>query len=259
MTLKRYLPMCIAIIFLCSAVTAISLIKEGPPASLPANATVTLGESILVRQDMPVHLTLLSIERVHPANSTPAAEILIALKVSNAGNERVKARVSEDQRLGVRYPDSYEKRYHNYQGIQIPYYSWDITLEPGSTRTITYRIIPEGLGMIAFTSAMVTDEYGNQFESAPTMIKISCVPNGVCDTGENTIFCPHDCPSGGADGICDGIPDGRIDPDCQPGYDSDAISTPAPTTTPKSPSGAFLGIIAVLGALAVFFGKKGAA
>jgi hypothetical protein len=256
MTLKRILVSIITLILLCSAVTAIAVLKDGPPANLSPAANVTVGEYIQEKPETQAHPIKISIERVHPATSTPGTEITITLKVSNQNNERVRAKVFEDQRLGLTYLDSYEMRYHNYQAIRIPYYVWDITLEPGSSKTITYRVKPDAVGIIAFTQAMLIDEFGNQVEAAQTSIKISCIPNGVCDAGENTIYCPQDCPSGGADGICDGIPDAKVDPDCQPGFDPDATSTPVPTPTTKSPIGAYLVVIAVPGALAAFLLKR---
>lgn len=229
----RFLLVVSAFLVLCSSVMAISLIKEGPPAGLPAGANVTIGESVEERVDLPVHPTNLMVERIHPANATPASLITITLKVSNRGNERVRARLTEDQRPGLQYPDPIALRYHNYEALKIPYYSWNLTLEPGSTQTITYHVKPEAVGMIAFTAALLTDEYGNQVESAMTSIRVACIPNGVCDAGENTIFCPQDCPSGGSDGICDGSPDGKVDPDCEQGADPDSGVTPVTTTTKK--------------------------
>jgi hypothetical protein len=233
MTIQRFLLMAVAVLMLCSTVSAISIFKDGLPSNLTAGANVTIAENIRERPQTQAHLTSLSAERIHPANATPASLITIMLKVSNRGNERVKARLSEDLRPGVQYPDPIALHYHTYEALKIPYYSWDLTLEPGSTQTITYHVKPEAVGMIAFTAALLTDEYGNQVESAMTSIRVSCIPNGVCDAGENTIFCPEDCPRGGSDGICDGSPDGRIDPDCIQGYDPDAAPVPTPVPAKK--------------------------
>lgn len=256
MTPIRILLMAVAVMILCSSATAISLIKDEPPSSLPIGTNVTIGESIQERVDLPTHPTSIAVERIHPANVTPAMVITITLKVSNRGNERVRVRLTEDQRPGLQYTDSYELRYHNYEAMRIPYYSWDLTLEPRSTQMVTYHVKPEGVGMIAFTAALLTDEYGNQAESAMTSIKIACMPNGVCDAGENTIFCPQDCPSGSADGICDGFMDGKIDPDCRQNFDPDTGSIPVPSPTKKSPPGSYICIIAVTIALGVFLERS---
>lgn len=232
MTLKRFLLIALAIMVLCSAVSAISLFKDGLPSNLSAGANVTIAENLQEKPQTPAHSTSLSVERTHPAEATPASVITITLKVSNRGNERVRAGLAEDQRPGLVYPDSIPVKYHNFEAMKIPYYSWDLTLEPGAIRTITYNVKPEAVGMVAFTAALLTDEYGNQVESAMTSIRVSCSPNGICDPGENLIFCPKDCPSGGSDGICDGIPDGKVDPDCLPGADPDSGLTPTPAAIP---------------------------
>jgi hypothetical protein len=234
MTLKKFLLVILALMMLGGTASAISLFKDGLPANLSAGANVTIAESIEENPQTPAHVTSLAVERTHPGNTTPASVITISLKVSNRGNERGRARLAEDQRPGLVYPDSIPVKYHNYEAMRIPYYSWDLILEPGSTQTITYRVKPDAVGMVAFTAALLTDEYGNQVESAMTNIRVSCIPNGICDAGENLIFCPEDCPSGGSDGICDGVPDGKIDPDCLPGVDPDSGLTPTPTPAPAS-------------------------
>lgn len=234
MTLKNFLLVAVVFLVLCSSATAEIPVTGDRPLTLPPEATnVTVRENIQVRQDLPIHPTSLAVERVHPANATPVEEISIILKVSNLGNERVKVRLFEDQRPGVQYPDALTVHYHNYEALKIPYYMWEMTLEPGSTQTVTYHVKPEAVGTIAFTAALLNDEFGNQVESKMTSIRVACIPNGVCDAGENTIYCPEDCPSGSSDGICDGSPDGKVDPDCVQGYDPDTAETPAPIPTKK--------------------------
>jgi len=233
MTLKRFLAAVTAILILSSIVSAIPLFRDNLPSNLSAGANVSVAENILEKPQTTAHPTSLSVERIHPVNATPASLITVTLKVSNRGNERVRARLYEDQRPGVQYPDSLSVRYHNYEALKIPYYLWELTLEPGSTQTVSYHIKPEGVGTIAFTAAMLSDEFGNQVESKMTSIRVSCIPNGVCDAGENTIYCPEDCPSGSSDGYCDGSPDGKIDPDCVYGYDPDAGEEPAAIPTKK--------------------------
>lgn len=256
MSLQRFFLVAVVVLVLCSSAAAGAVIGEEPRVTPPPGANVTVRENILVRQDLPSHPTSLGVERIHTANTTPATLVTITLKVSNRGNERVKALLTEDQRPGLVYPDSSGLKYHTYQGIRIPYYAWDLTLEPGATRTITYDVKPEAIGMIAFTSAKLTDTYGNQVESPMTSIRVSCIPNGACDAGENTIFCPEDCLSGGSDGICDGFPDGKIDPDCIQGYDPDAgvTQTPAPIPTKQGllPGPSVAITVALLAVLFVF-------
>ena len=233
MTLKRFLAAVAVLLLLSSAVSAIPLFKDSLPSNLSAGANVSVAENILEKPQTPAHPTSLSVERVHPANATPSSLITVTLKVSNRGNERVKTRLYEDQRPGVQYPDPLAVRYHQYEALKIPYYMWELTLDPGSSQTVSYHVKPEAVGTIGFTAAMLSDEFGNQVESKMTSIRVACIPNGVCDAGENTIYCPEDCPTGSGDGFCDGTPDGKIDPDCVQGYDPDAVVTPAPVPTKK--------------------------
>jgi hypothetical protein len=251
MTLRRYLLILLALLILWNGVTAISPITDKRPANIPANATVNISEDIQEKPVIPVHATQLEIERIHSANAAPGTELAIALKISNHGVEHVNAQVYEDLRLGLEYLDTNELGYHIYEGLKIPYYTWKISLDPASTKTLTYRVIPKDVGLITFPSAIVIDEFSNHVESNTTLLTITCKPNGTCDPGENTIFCPQDCPSGSADDLCDGIQDNRIDPDCQSGFDPDA---PIPTQT--TPLNSFIGAAAVLGAFAMLFRKK---
>lgn len=219
------------VLILLPGVSAIKLIKDERPPNIPADAPVNVSEYTEPVQTITVHPTRLSIERKHPMEAAAGSSVTITLKLINAGSESVRATIFEDQRPGLTYPDPALISYLQYQGLRIPYFTWNVTLPAGSERTVTYHAMAQSPGMITFSSALLWDEFGNLFESAPTHIRITCVPNGRCDTGENTIYCPADCPSGSADGICDGIADNRIDPDCVTGYDPDAgIKAPKETT-----------------------------
>jgi thioredoxin 1 len=44
--------------------------------------------------------------------------------------------------------------------------------------------------------------------------EVDVCDDGYCDTHENYVICPQDCPSGVEDGYCDGIEDDICDPDC---------------------------------------------
>jgi hypothetical protein len=233
MTARHILLAFIAFALLCQAGSAIALLPVGPPTNLSAGDSVSENASLIVIPQTTVLPAALSIERLHPLNATPGADITVTLKVTNSGNRQVRAKVYEDQRPGATYLDSLVTKYHTYQALKIPYNAWDITLGPGATQSVTYRIRPQAVGVISFTPALVVDETGSQTEAKPTSIRVACIPNGVCDAGENTIFCPEDCPKGGSDGICDGSPDGKVDPDCVKGYDPDDPARPAATATKK--------------------------
>lgn len=244
---------------LCGGVAAIPVLKDGPPSDLPPNATVNISEYVQEIQTLPVQQGRYAIERTHPEKVTIGSEIIIYLKVTNLGESRADVRVYEDLRPGLEYQNPYEIRYHEFESLRIPYYTWSLTLNPRSSQTLTYRAVPKNVGMIAFPSAIVADDAGNRAESATTYLRVLCSPNGVCDPGENTLFCPEDCPSGSADDLCDGMQDNRTDPDCQAGYDPDsgpASTTPAPSPT-KAPLPGALCILAAGIALMILRRGKG--
>jgi hypothetical protein len=249
------MPLILAVLLLCSGAAAIPVLEGGLPPDLPENATVEIGEDIQEVETLPVQTGDFAIERIHPGTTTPGSEITISLKVTNRGTKSAEVRVYEDLRPGLKYPDTYEIGYHVYEALRIPYYTWTLSLGPGASKTLTYRAVPEAVGMVAFPSAIVTDAYGNRAESAATYLRVECSPNGVCDPGENTLFCPEDCPSGSADDLCDGIRDDRIDPDCQAGYDPDAgPATTIPPTT-EAPVGIGVVLLAIMG-VALLFARK---
>ena len=253
----KYMPLILAVILLCSGAAAIPVWEGDLPPDLPENATVEIREDIQEAVTMPVPTGKLAVERSHPATTTPGSEITISLKVTNRGTESAEVRVYEDLRPGLKYSDTYEIGYHVYEALRIPYYTWSLSLGPGASETLTYRAVPEAVGMIAFPPAIVNDASGNRTESAATYLRVECAPNGVCDSGENTFFCPEDCPSGSADDLCDGIRDQRIDPDCQAGYDPDAgPATTVPPTTQEVPLSCILFIPAILIALLLITRRK---
>ncbi len=68
----------------------------------------------------------------------------------------------------------------------------------------------------------LTLNLGTATGTPPTTTTVEC-GDGFCDPGENYLFCPKDCPSGGGDRYCDGLEDGVCDPDCRPEADPDCI------------------------------------
>ncbi|MDH7593807.1 MAG: hypothetical protein QHG99_05575 [Methanomicrobiales archaeon] len=256
---KKLLLYLLLLAFLSSMAAAIPVLKDGLPSDLPSNATVNISEYVQEVQTYPAQPGRYAIERTHPETVKIGSELTISLKVTNMGESRPDVKVYEDLRPGLDYQNPYEIGYHEYEALKIPYYVWSLTLNPASSQTITYRAIPKNVGMIAFPSAIVTDDAGNRAESAATYLKVLCVPNAVCDPGENTFYCPEDCPSGGADDLCDGMQDNRTDPDCQAGYDPDAgpePTTSAPTTTKASLSSP-LCILAAGIALLILLQRRG--
>lgn len=200
---------------------AIDSSPEETSMELPPDAVMEKKESLKEVEEIVIKETDLSIERIHPQEIKIGERLKITLKIKNLGNERVNFLVTETHKPGLEYPDEIEIKKLTYQGLEIPYYGWNLSLDPGKSIEQEYHIIPQSLGMVLFSPAVVSDEYGNSFNSNPTTLKITCHPDGKCGPGENYIFCPEDCPTGSADGICDGVEDGICDPDCEKEEDPD--------------------------------------
>jgi hypothetical protein len=239
------------VLCLCSTASAIKILEETPPADLPANATPEEVEVIEVAVTVtPVKQTDLSIERIAPANALAGEELQIILRLRNKGSETVKATVYEDLRPGFAYPEDRVVYVQHYEGLEVPYYRWDVTLSAGETEDLSYTVRVEHVGVISFTTALMQDEYGNLYESAAGSIVAECDPDGICGPGENYLFCPQDCPSGGSDGVCDGVKDNATDPDCAAGFDPDSGTTPPVTeATTRAAPGALVTIIAACAGL----------
>jgi len=202
-------------------VLAIEPFKEEPPSDLPLDAIPTEVEVLQPVEEVIKKDTKLVIERIHPEEAKIDETIEVTLKITNYSPEKVKFFVSEFHKPGLDYPDQIEIKTRQYQGLKVPYYLWEKSLEPGEETEIKYHLKSKGLGMILFSPALVSDEYGNAFESSPTTLKITCRANKRCDPGENYIFCPEDCQTGSVDGVCDGAADDRCDPDCLKDADPD--------------------------------------
>jgi hypothetical protein len=103
-----------------------------------------------------------------------------------------------------------------YDGLEIKYYNWEITVSPNSVKTIIYKIKPLSLGVYVITPTEVTSKSDNEIlYGNPVTFNVKCIPDDKCDNGENKATCPEDCSTGTADGICDYIADGVCDPDCE--------------------------------------------
>lgn len=148
---------------------------------------------------------------------------------------------------------------------ELPYYSWNVTLNPSSIYTITYKIKPLTLGTFKIPATKVTNVLGEVFYSDSLQISVLCNSNSICESnlGENYFNCPQDCPSGSADGVCDLIKDGKCDPDCTPGTDSDCVTTTTITTTTtsggKSSGSIYIYIIifvVIIAVIAIFFLRR---
>ncbi len=216
----------LSLIFIClllfaGSALAIEPLTEELPPDLPPDAELEQEEVLTEREEIVEKETDLAIIRIHAQEVKIGERVTVRLEIRNLGEERVEFLVSEMHKPGLEYPDEIEVKKLVYQGLELPYYGWQLSLEPGEETEVEYHITPQTTGMILFPPAIVSDQYGNNFESAPTTLEITCLPDGKCNPGENYIFCPEDCPTGSADGICDGVEDGVCDPDCEKGADPD--------------------------------------
>lgn len=153
-----------------------------------------------------------------------------------------------------------------------PYYSWNVTLQPLSIYTITYKIKPLSFGDLVIPPTEVRTSSGETFYSDSLSVSVKCNQNGICepDIGENYFTCREDCPSGSSDGICDLIKDGRCDPDCTPGADPDCLEVTTTSTTieiiettttlpvpkPSTPIYIYLIAVGVIAVLVIFLISK---
>ena len=214
----------ITVILLGGMVIAIEPLNDKRPVDVPEDAEVELVEEIEEYSPTPTKETHLKIERLHK-NEVHADSIAeIVLRITNEDDETIEVVVTEAHKPGLSYPDSKEIKKMQYEGLSIPYYDWTLKIPAKNSSVLMYRVKSTGVGMVMFSPAIVNDYFGNVFESAPTNIKFVCKPNGVCDSGENFIYCPGDCDTGSSDDICDGASDEKCDPDCEKEADPDCES-----------------------------------
>ncbi len=170
----------------------------------------------------------MSITRIIPKTAYPGEPFEVALIVKNLHNGPLETLTIDVKRPGHKYTNAPEAELMRYEGLNIYLLKWEETIEAGETKKYSYTISPSKPQTITFPVATVSDEHGNQFETAPARIDIICRSNGACDKGETYINCPDDCPTGSKDDACDGVKDGRVDPDCEADAEPDSIK---PTTT----------------------------
>ncbi|MBM3189095.1 MAG: DUF11 domain-containing protein, partial [Chloroflexi bacterium] len=151
--------------------------------------------------------------------------VAVDIVVRNLGREPVKLVVQETFLPGVEYVDLKPIK-GTYEAFEFLYAEWELALGDGEQKTIKYQAEPLGLGTYDFGTAAVASG-GKLYRDliarteASTLVRVFCEPNDRCDAGENSLYCPQDCQTGGKDGICDRVQDRRSDPDCMPGEDPD--------------------------------------
>ncbi len=190
---------------------------------LVRSSNMSVGETI-VHQPSQVNLSdgHLFITRVNPSEAYSGQEVEIKLIVNSTFNKPLQLTATEVLISDAVYLDkNITLSTINYDVIPVHYYIWHFSLEPHSSKTLTYHIKFNGLGTFSFSPATVSDQFGDKADSPATYITIKCQPNGQCEEDENYLFCPEDCNTGEKDKICDAAIDGKCDPDCEEGYDLD--------------------------------------
>ena len=143
----------------------------------------------------------------------------IAIVITNNENETVEVIVEETFVPGVAYLDL-EPMDGWYEGFNFLFYDWFLEIAPKSTETVLFEVLPTSVGYYPFMPTLVSAG-GSTYRASSPIVKVVCNPNGVCDRGENYIFCPQDCGTGIQDDFCDMVADGINDPDCEYGIDPD--------------------------------------
>jgi hypothetical protein len=80
--------------------------------------------------------------------------------------------------------------------------------------------------------------------------------DGICQENENAGTCQSDCRSGASDKYCDKLEDGVCDPDCAEAEDQDCSAAKGVNITQVVIIGAFLSILIVAAAFAVYMIRK---
>ena len=77
-------------------------------------------------------------------------------------------------------------------------YSWDVSLMPMEQKNIQYTVLVKKAGTYnLYPTAIVLD--GIAYFSNANIIDVKCVPDTICEEGENNYNCPQDCSKNSAE------------------------------------------------------------
>jgi parallel beta-helix repeat protein len=142
----------------------------------------------------------------------------ITIQVENLEPTDVDVLLQETFILNVEYELDREEMTQD--GITIEQHRRWLTVPAHGTEVVAFAVAPTEPGYYDFPSTRLLAG-DRTYETNPVRVKVLCDPNGLCDPGENFVFCPADCPTGVHDDYCDMVSDGVQDPDCEYGVDPD--------------------------------------
>jgi hypothetical protein len=211
----------------------------------------------------------LTLRRTVPESVYVGQEVWIVLEIENNGGQDLtlslveklgEAEFDKTQAKSIQVSDPGHGGIppsESQVGLSLWYYEWKIELPAGESATLAYWILPTMPGTYVISPAEIN--IGSEvFQAKSCSIDVMCKANAQCDVslGENVLTCPEDCFTGTGDGFCDGASDGRVDPDCEEGYDPDAVAilptaTASSTEPPTADATPYLVIIGALLAIVV--------
>jgi hypothetical protein len=222
----------IMLMLLSTVAFGLTPLEGAVPDGVPADAEIEEDENLVEAPIVKDKSADLRLTRIIPKKAYAGEEFTVTLRVENKDDGLIEMLLIEPMRQAVTYVNAPEPSIIRYEALEVRLLRWSKTLDPGETVEYDYVMRSDSPGSVTFPPATVNDQYGNTFESKPMYVMVECVPDGVCNPGENYINCPADCTTGIKDGVCDGVVDGRIDPDCIPEADPDYVPE-APVEGPE--------------------------
>jgi len=151
-------------------------------------------------------------------------EVKIEILIRNSGTKEVIIDVIDTiDRTTFSVASTDERGVYNETSRIYDFIVWKkLNLLPGETERLYYlvKVIKEVEDRITLPPAKVLYNGKIVYSNEPEVFivgkkgRMVCVINGRCESDENYMTCPKDCPSGSRDGYCDGVEDGICDPDC---------------------------------------------
>ncbi|MBU1203660.1 MAG: BatD family protein [Nanoarchaeota archaeon] len=158
----------------------------------------------------------LSIIREAKNQVTVGEPLDIRISLFNQGTSQksviIEERIPENFEL-LNPPEPTKTKYYN--GITVSFLEWELSIPAGRSESVTYTITSQRPGDITIPPTKITDKSTSTIlQGEIFQLTVNCEVNAICESGENYLNCPQDCPTGSKDGICDSMADEICDPDC---------------------------------------------